>query len=188
MWNLESFTCVQTLLRHQGSVAALAFNKGRIFSGAVDSTVKVRRVSRAIDSLRANSPFGGVSSGHARPARERRRECEERDFVDRSLARIGELAHGLCDTPFHGFFQIFDWDRLAKIRQHRRKERRNVGNVIKFDNDLLKTKEDIALQSSLIYKRLCSGSGGGGGLDEGIRARLCQGCAFLSSRSFEMGL
>ena len=41
MWNLESFTCVQTLLRHQGSVAALAVSKGRIFSGAVDSTVKV---------------------------------------------------------------------------------------------------------------------------------------------------
>ena len=102
-----------------------------------------------------------------------------------SLARIGELAHGLCDTLFHGFFKIFDWDQLAKIRQHRRKERRNVGNVIKFDSDLLKTKEDIALQSSRMYKRLCSG--GSGGLDEGIRARLCQGCAFLSSRSFEMG-
>ncbi|KAK2571765.1 E3 ubiquitin-protein ligase TRAF7 [Acropora cervicornis] len=41
VWNLESFTCVQTLLRHQGSVAALAVTKGRIFSGAVDSTVKV---------------------------------------------------------------------------------------------------------------------------------------------------
>lgn len=93
----------------------MAFNKGRIFSGAVDSTVKVRRVSRAIDSLRANSPFGGVSRGHARPARERRRECEERDFVARSrvlsgrapLAIIGELAHRLCDTLFHGFFFNF---------------------------------------------------------------------------------
>lgn len=41
VWNLESFSCVQTLLRHQGSVAALAVSKGRIFSGAVDSTVKV---------------------------------------------------------------------------------------------------------------------------------------------------
>ena len=87
MWNLESFTCVQTLLRHQGSVAALAFNKGRIFSGAVDSTVKVRRVSRAIDSLRACSPFGRVASRHTRHARERRRECEERGFVARSRAR-----------------------------------------------------------------------------------------------------
>jgi hypothetical protein len=42
VWNLENFACIQTLLRHQGSVAALALSKGRIFSGAVDSTVKVR--------------------------------------------------------------------------------------------------------------------------------------------------
>ena len=41
VWNLESFTCVQTLLRHQGSVACLVASRGRIFSGAVDSTVKV---------------------------------------------------------------------------------------------------------------------------------------------------
>ncbi|XP_001640067.2 E3 ubiquitin-protein ligase TRAF7 [Nematostella vectensis] len=41
VWNLETFTCLQTLLRHQGSVSTLALSKGRIFSGAVDSTVKV---------------------------------------------------------------------------------------------------------------------------------------------------
>lgn len=33
--------CTQTLLRHQGSVTALAVSRGRLFSGAVDSTVKV---------------------------------------------------------------------------------------------------------------------------------------------------
>ena len=33
--------CSQTLVRHQGSVACLAVSRGRIFSGAVDSTVKV---------------------------------------------------------------------------------------------------------------------------------------------------
>ena len=33
--------CVQTLLRHQGSVTSLAVSRGRLFSGAVDSTVKV---------------------------------------------------------------------------------------------------------------------------------------------------
>lgn len=33
--------CTQTLLRHQGSVACLAVSRGRIFSGSVDSTVKV---------------------------------------------------------------------------------------------------------------------------------------------------
>ena len=41
VWNLESLACVQTLLRHQGSVSALAVSRGRIFSGAMDSTVKV---------------------------------------------------------------------------------------------------------------------------------------------------
>ena len=33
--------CVQTLIRHQGSVTSLAVSRGRLFSGAVDSTVKV---------------------------------------------------------------------------------------------------------------------------------------------------
>ena len=35
--------CVQTLIRHQGSVTSLAVSRGRLFSGAVDSTVKVGR-------------------------------------------------------------------------------------------------------------------------------------------------
>lgn len=37
--------CTQTLLRHQGSVTALAVSRGRLFSGAVDSTVKVSAVT-----------------------------------------------------------------------------------------------------------------------------------------------
>lgn len=39
--------CTQTLLRHQGSVTALAVSRGRLFSGAVDSTVKVGQGSAA---------------------------------------------------------------------------------------------------------------------------------------------
>lgn len=39
--------CTQTLLRHQGSVTALAVSRGRLFSGAVDSTVKVSASVRA---------------------------------------------------------------------------------------------------------------------------------------------
>lgn len=40
--------CTQTLLRHQGSVTALAVSRGRLFSGAVDSTVKVSALAQAI--------------------------------------------------------------------------------------------------------------------------------------------
>lgn len=39
---MDNMICTQTLLRHQGSVTALAVSRGRLFSGAVDSTVKVR--------------------------------------------------------------------------------------------------------------------------------------------------
>ena len=41
VWSMDNMICTQTLLRHQGSVACLAVSRGRIFSGAVDSTVKV---------------------------------------------------------------------------------------------------------------------------------------------------
>nr|XP_006823995.1 PREDICTED: E3 ubiquitin-protein ligase TRAF7-like [Saccoglossus kowalevskii] len=41
VWSMENMICTQTLLRHQGSVACLAVSRGRLFSGAVDSTVKV---------------------------------------------------------------------------------------------------------------------------------------------------
>lgn len=41
VWSMENMICTQTLVRHQGSVACLAISKGRLFSGAVDSTVKV---------------------------------------------------------------------------------------------------------------------------------------------------
>lgn len=40
--------CTQTLLRHQGSVTALAVSRGRLFSGAVDSTVKVSALAQDI--------------------------------------------------------------------------------------------------------------------------------------------
>lgn len=46
--------CTQTLLRHQGSVTALAVSRGRLFSGAVDSTVKVG-VLRLLGGLGSSS-------------------------------------------------------------------------------------------------------------------------------------
>ena len=45
-----------------------------------------------------------------------------------------------------------DWDHLAKIRQHDWKEPRKISKVAKFENDLLKTKEDIAPQSREILQ------------------------------------
>lgn len=42
--------CTQTLLRHQGSVTALAVSRGRLFSGAVDSTVKVQQIAPTLKS------------------------------------------------------------------------------------------------------------------------------------------
>ncbi|XP_076443202.1 E3 ubiquitin-protein ligase TRAF7-like [Babylonia areolata] len=41
VWSMDNMICTQTLVRHQGSVACLAVSRGRIFSGAVDNTVKV---------------------------------------------------------------------------------------------------------------------------------------------------
>ncbi|XP_074660670.1 E3 ubiquitin-protein ligase TRAF7-like [Tubulanus polymorphus] len=41
VWSMDNLICTQTLVRHQGSVACLAVSRGRLFSGAVDSTVKV---------------------------------------------------------------------------------------------------------------------------------------------------
>ncbi|KAG3272897.1 TRAF7-containing [Ictidomys tridecemlineatus] len=41
VWSMDNMICTQTLLHHQGSVTALAVSRGRLFSGAVDSTVKV---------------------------------------------------------------------------------------------------------------------------------------------------
>ena len=34
--------CIQTLIRHENSVSCLAVFRGRLFSGSVDSTIKVR--------------------------------------------------------------------------------------------------------------------------------------------------
>ncbi|XP_025081950.1 E3 ubiquitin-protein ligase TRAF7-like [Pomacea canaliculata] len=44
VWSMDNMICTQTLVRHQGSVACLAVSRGRIFSGALDSTVKVWQV------------------------------------------------------------------------------------------------------------------------------------------------
>ncbi|XP_065899711.1 E3 ubiquitin-protein ligase TRAF7-like [Dysidea avara] len=41
VWNIEHMRCVQTLIRHEGSVSCLTVSRGRLFSGAVDSTIKV---------------------------------------------------------------------------------------------------------------------------------------------------
>ena len=41
VWSLDNMQCVQTLVRHQGSVTAVTVSRGRLFSGSVDSTVKV---------------------------------------------------------------------------------------------------------------------------------------------------
>lgn len=34
-------TCAQTLVRHESSVTCLAISRGRLFSGSVDSSIKV---------------------------------------------------------------------------------------------------------------------------------------------------
>eukprot|EP00731_Ephydatia_muelleri_P029360 Em0020g1004a len=41
VWNMEHMTCVQTLVRHDSSVTSLVISRGRLFSGSVDSTIKV---------------------------------------------------------------------------------------------------------------------------------------------------
>ena len=48
---MDNMICTQTLLRHQGSVTALAVSRGRLFSGAVDSTVKVRDSSEVLSLI-----------------------------------------------------------------------------------------------------------------------------------------
>ncbi|EDV28456.1 uncharacterized protein TRIADDRAFT_19665, partial [Trichoplax adhaerens] len=41
VWRLGSFDCVQTMARHDGSVACLVVSNNRVFSGALDNTIKV---------------------------------------------------------------------------------------------------------------------------------------------------
>ena len=69
------------------------------------------------------------------------RETGLRRSLARSLrARFARHNWRVCSQAmrytFPRFFLTFDWDQLAKIRQHRRKERLNVGNVVKFDSNL----------------------------------------------------
>ena len=47
-------------------------------------------------------------------------------------------------------FSTFDWIQLAKIRQHRQKEHLEISEDAKFERDLWKTNENIALQSRQI--------------------------------------
>jgi len=44
-------TCVQTLVRHENSVSSIAVFRGRLFSGSVDSTIKVSSIIYYILSL-----------------------------------------------------------------------------------------------------------------------------------------
>ncbi|CAI8007245.1 E3 ubiquitin-protein ligase TRAF7 [Geodia barretti] len=41
VWNMQHMTCAQTLVRHESSVTCLAISRGRLFSGSVDSSIKV---------------------------------------------------------------------------------------------------------------------------------------------------
>lgn len=53
--------CSQTLARHEGSVACLAVARGRLYSGAVDSTVKVSSescIEASKHTLAAQNMFG----------------------------------------------------------------------------------------------------------------------------------
>ena len=38
-------SCIQTLIRHENSVSCLAVFRGRLYSGSVDSTIKVSTAS-----------------------------------------------------------------------------------------------------------------------------------------------
>ena len=49
-------------------------------------------------------------------------------------------------------FSTFDMDKLRKIRQLRGKERLKIGKNAKFEIDLLKSNEDMALQSREILR------------------------------------
>ena len=49
--------CVQTLFRHRGSVTTLAVSRGRLFSGSVDSTVKVSESEQKIDRRKHNADY-----------------------------------------------------------------------------------------------------------------------------------
>ena len=54
---------------------------------------------------------------------------------------------------FHGsIFQLFDMEKLGKVRRHHRKERLKISKIAKFECDLLKTSEDIASQTGEILQ------------------------------------
>ena len=63
--------------------------------------------------------------------------------------------------PTTGFSTV-DRDVAAKIRQHGWKEHLHIHKVAKFENDLLKTREDLAPQSRRILQMFVLRGGGGG--------------------------
>ena len=44
IWNMELMNCAQILARHEGSVTCVLASSGRVFSGAVDSMIKVHTI------------------------------------------------------------------------------------------------------------------------------------------------
>ena len=58
-----------------------------------------------------------------------------------------------CYRPFYVFFLTFDLNKLVgKIRRRSWKERLKIGNIAKFESDLLKNNEDIAPQNHEILQ------------------------------------
>ena len=55
------------------------------------------------------------------------------------------------NRPFYGFL-TFDMDKLGIIRRHQWKERLKISKAAKFESDLLKLNENIALQSREILQ------------------------------------
>ena len=53
VWNMQHMTCAQTLVRHESSVTCLAISRGRLFSGSVDSSIKV-----SIHYIISNEKYG----------------------------------------------------------------------------------------------------------------------------------
>lgn len=47
---MQHMTCAQTLVRHESSVTCLAISRGRLFSGSVDSSIKVSTTKQVFAS------------------------------------------------------------------------------------------------------------------------------------------
>lgn len=115
---MDNMICTQTLLRHQGSVTALAVSRGRLFSGAVDSTVKVGLLSlllhglglssagiRALNELGAlikvtcqdvGSPEGRSVGDEEKPTGLLRSHCQRCHFLSTGLDVLTRASHESC--------------------------------------------------------------------------------------------